>query len=134
MRAWDVRLAKHYGPNLGLPRGERIAVLKAEADFLARAIKVEEADAEYAARARVNRVNYRQHLESHYWQRLRAYKCIAASWKCEECGCQAGLTLELHHPTYDPLGYEEIGDVVALCRKCHEKAHGMMRVTVTAPA
>jgi hypothetical protein len=140
MMQFNVRLARWYGGKLTLPRAERIAHLKAElakveaeASFLYAAIRAEEADAGYAERAKANKVRHREHLDSRYWQRLRGFKCISTNWKCEGCGEQHGLALELHHPTYDRLGHEELADVQALCRPCHEKAHGLVRVTITAP-
>jgi hypothetical protein len=141
MLDFDVVLTKRLGPALRLSRAERIAFLKIElakaalaavdgasaslVTFFQRAILGEENDARYAEAERIKRVNYRAHLASRYWLRLRARKAIAVAWRCEECGEQHGLNLQLHHPRYDKLGFEEISDVQALCDTCHKSAHGL---------
>jgi hypothetical protein len=95
------------------------------ATFLARAIKAEEADEAYAAHSKARQPDYREHLQSRYWQRLRAFAAISQNWKCAHCGDPAGLTLELHHCCYLHLGYETLEDVEALCRACHRAEHGL---------
>lgn len=45
-----------------------------------------------------------------------------ADWRCEACDRQTG-GLEGHHLHYDTLGFEEVDDIRALCRQCHEDEH-----------
>jgi hypothetical protein len=39
---------------------------------------------------------------------------------CEACGRQA---VDIHHITGRGEGKDVIGNLIALCRKCHERAH-----------
>jgi len=44
-----------------------------------------------------------------------------SNWRCADCGGQQKL--ELHHRHYETVGNESPGDLVALCRDCHEARH-----------
>jgi hypothetical protein len=87
--------------------------------FLSEVVRAEEADAQYAARARDAGVDYRRHLESAYWQNLTQRKFVLVARRCERCG-QSGK-LEGHHRHYETLGYERLEDIEALCRQCHQR-------------
>jgi hypothetical protein len=91
-----------------------------ERRFLRRLIGNEEQDEAYAQRAKVHPVKYGQHIGGcrSYWQNLRHRKFEAAGWRCEICGNSGPL--DAHHLHYDTLGFEELCDLQALCRKCHE--------------
>jgi hypothetical protein len=82
----------------------------------------EEQDAAYAQRARLQPVDYKQHVDGfcRYWQNVRHRKFAAVGWKCERCGRDGPL--DAHHLHYDTLGSEELCDLQALCRDCHERA------------
>jgi hypothetical protein len=85
-------------------------------------IESETHDQEYADRARARGVVYEHHIDGFcsYWQNVRHRKFCTVDQKCEGCGERRPL--EGHHrdDNYDCLGFEEIGDLQALCRKCHE--------------
>ena len=39
--------------------------------------------------------------------------------------CNTGGSLQVHHRTYQRRGYERLDDLTVLCRKCHERQHGI---------
>lgn len=56
------------------------------------------------------------------WRLRRKQVLARAKWRCEECG-RAGR-LEAHHKV--PIsagGTDDLGNLVALCRKCHFAKH-----------
>lgn len=54
----------------------------------------------------------------------RVIKSIALEHRpiCENDGCSNEAT-DVHHLTYKRLGKEQLDDLQALCRKCHEQKH-----------
>jgi hypothetical protein len=90
--------------------------------FMTGLIYHEEQDALYAQHARERGVEYKKHIDGfcRYWQNLRHRKFVSVDWKCEGCGCIGNL--DAHHLHYDTLGFEELCDLQALCRSCHQKA------------
>lgn len=87
-------------------------------------IRVEKADQKYADDARFHGVEPKHHKDGfcRYWQNLRARRFALNNWRCETPGCEAAAE-NCHHLHYDTLGYEELDDVRALCRKCHAALH-----------
>ena len=89
-------------------------------------VEMENRDQEYADRARIHRPAKKDHVDGFcaYWQNVIHRRFVFAGWKCEGCGERRKL--EGHHCTegdfYEHLGFEEIDDLQALCRDCHEKA------------
>ena len=74
------------------------------------------------ARLRDLGMTYREYLGSEHWAELKA-KYRAASWlpqNCMGCGYRA---VQLHHRTYQRLGFENLTDLMPLCRDCHRKVH-----------
>jgi hypothetical protein len=123
---FDIVLARWFSDAITWPRARRIEMLKAAlkaagatspfAPFLFRALKAEESDEAYATWAKVNPidVDYKQHLLSRYWRRLRAYRAVLQRWRCAECNEPFGLELELHHEHYRTVGHETLDDVRSL--------------------
>lgn len=64
---------------------------------------------------------YSDYLQSAHWQDKRTGAIRRAGGRCQRCG-NAGR-LDVHHSTYARLGCEADGDLVALCRACHEDVH-----------
>lgn len=66
--------------------------------------------------------SYASYLRSPHWVSFRArwYRRMGKP-PCSRCHKPAAL--ELHHRTYNRLGYERVSDVVGLCRSCHAKTH-----------
>jgi 5-methylcytosine-specific restriction endonuclease McrA len=64
-------------------------------------------------------MNYQEYLHSEKWRekkntlyRHRQYECYI---------CKQTYDLQVHHMTYKRLGNERRGDLVYLCRECHEE-------------
>jgi hypothetical protein len=69
------------------------------------------------------RVRYgRAYLRSRHWREVRrSYeRHPTAPHRCAVCGAHR---YELHHRTYERLGAEDMGDLLALCRSHHEQLH-----------
>lgn len=65
---------------------------------------------------------YQATMRSASWRRTRAQAIRRAGRRC--AWCRSRGPLEGHHLTYARLGREMPGDVVALCKACHLRAHG----------
>lgn len=63
---------------------------------------------------------YQGYLESNMWKRKRAWVFKRSKGKCERCGKAA---VQVHHKTYERLGYETPEDLMAVCMSCHGKEH-----------
>jgi hypothetical protein len=65
--------------------------------------------------------SYRDYLLSAHWAKLkREYREGDLPQHCLAC---RDSNYELHHRSYERLGAEIRGDLIPLCRKCHEKVH-----------
>ena len=68
---------------------------------------------------------YQSYLESQEWE-FKRMDCLA--YYRHRCGaCYSKENLEVHHRTYERIFNEEPSDLIALCRDCHEKFHGIER-------
>ena len=65
---------------------------------------------------------YNDYLSSPAWSAIRSKVIERAHNRCE--GCRAAGIEHVHHLTYDRVGWELLFDLVALCRNCHDRAHG----------
>ncbi|MBO2546150.1 HNH endonuclease [Salegentibacter sp. BDJ18] len=63
---------------------------------------------------------YQGYLESNMWKRKRAWVFNRSKGHCERCGEPAA---QVHHKTYERLGYEAPEDLMAVCMSCHGKEH-----------
>lgn len=63
---------------------------------------------------------YKGYLESNMWERKRAWVFKRSKGKCERCG---KVAVQVHHKTYERLGYELPEDLMAVCMSCHGKEH-----------
>lgn len=64
--------------------------------------------------------DYDAYLRSEHWQRMRRLVLSITEGRCRHCRRPAD---DVHHKTYERLGAERITDLVALCRRCHLRAH-----------
>jgi hypothetical protein len=64
--------------------------------------------------------SYRAYLASPEWDKRRKVEFTKAKGTCLACGNRAE---NIHHRTYERLGHEARGDLVALCKNCHLLAH-----------
>jgi len=68
---------------------------------------------------------YHQYLKSDKWQNIRMNAGDNSDNRCSKCGSVDYI--QIHHLTYDHVFEEQLypEDLVVLCRKCHEKVHGI---------
>jgi 5-methylcytosine-specific restriction endonuclease McrA len=76
--------------------------------------------------ARVNvdpdpREEYKKYLDSPSWKQTRKKVLRHAGYRCEICGANSGL--DVHHKTYEHVGYERQEELQVLCSSCHTAAH-----------
>lgn len=69
----------------------------------------------------LRRLPYAEYLRTAHWQRVRELALDRAGHQCELCSHTE--TLEVHHRTYERLGFERPADVIALCHDCHRDFH-----------
>lgn len=68
--------------------------------------------------------DYRAYLNSDAWKVKADAAKERAGQRCQICNAQRGSTvLDAHHRTYERLGNELDGDLVVLCRICHDTFH-----------
>jgi hypothetical protein len=63
-------------------------------------------------------LSYQDYLRSPEWAATRAEAIERGGGKCAVCSSTDEL--QVHHNTYDRLGYEDPTDLVVLCDQCHE--------------
>lgn len=68
---------------------------------------------------------YRDYLHTPEWRAKRKHVLGRTNYSCSSCGA-SDVPLDVHHLSYDRRGYEDDTDLAALCRKCHEAAHGLL--------
>jgi 5-methylcytosine-specific restriction endonuclease McrA len=67
---------------------------------------------------------YQKYLRSPEWKARRMSKLKEARFRCQLCN-SSGPLLECHHRTYQRCGNEQLSDLIVLCRRCHERFHGI---------
>jgi 5-methylcytosine-specific restriction endonuclease McrA len=66
-------------------------------------------------------IDYKSYLQSALWRRTRSdYLWHVGKW-CEVC--HLGKATEVHHVTYKNLGNEGFADLMAVCKRCHQRIH-----------
>ena len=70
----------------------------------------------------VVRLKYANYIQSRTWKAKSA--AIKKTGICSRCGRKAPL--DTHHKTYARLGFEKDSDLIALCRACHAREHGIL--------
>lgn len=66
-------------------------------------------------------VPYAEYLQSPEWKEKQQKARQFANHRCQVCNSSEDLNV--HHRTYDRLGHEHMGDLIVLCRNCHEIFH-----------
>lgn len=68
-------------------------------------------------------MDYVAYITSTAWRNnpARLRELAAANYACRLCpnAAAAGARIEVHHRTYERLGNEIDGDLIALCSECH---------------
>jgi hypothetical protein len=71
-------------------------------------------------------VDYNKYMVSEAWNaKKQKYWTSKVVKQCVSCG-NADEHFDLHHLTYERLGYEDHNDLVFLCRGCHVKVHQLV--------
>jgi len=72
-------------------------------------------------------LHYLSYIKSDAWRRnpTRLKALSDAEGHCRLCHAEA--VLEVHHSTYDHLGYEHENDLIALCGACHREVTSFLR-------
>lgn len=65
---------------------------------------------------------YAEYLQTAEWSARRNKVLQREHFVCQ--GCMTARAVEVHHTTYKHIGRELLFELVALCRACHETAHG----------
>jgi hypothetical protein len=77
------------------------------------------------------RTKYERHIASHRWKGCvaRVAEILASGNACRLCSTQGtpDEPLHGHHRTYANFGNELLGDVTALCPRCHDGVTSMLR-------
>ena len=63
---------------------------------------------------------YSAYLDSAAWKKTRRLALERDNYTCV-CGSPA---TQVHHRTYDRVGYEKLEDLISVCVPCHAKHHG----------
>jgi hypothetical protein len=64
---------------------------------------------------------YDKYLLSGDWSHKRELVLQRAKGICEGCGCSTAT--QVHHLTYNNVGYEFLFELVAICGSCHARLH-----------
>jgi len=76
-------------------------------------------------------MDYVTYITSAAWRSnpARQRELAAANFACRLCPNAAaiGARIEVHHRTYERLGHELDGDLIALCSECHLGVTSMLR-------
>ena len=73
---------------------------------------------------------YAQYLQTAEWRRKRQLVLLRAQGICE--GCRESQAVDVHHLTYSDVGEEFLFQLAALCRKCHDRWHGLLQPSAAA--
>mgnify|MGYP001616194188 CR=1 FL=1 len=65
--------------------------------------------------------SYLAYISSREWLRRKAGFFAFYRRQCRSCGSRE--LIDLHHLTYERFGRERRGDLIPLCRGCHDEAH-----------
>lgn len=80
----------------------------------------------------IKQMEYSEFLSTPYWHTISDHMKQISKHKCQICGAKSNLNV--HHSTYDNHGYEHRSsvmksDLIVLCQDCHEKIHGINKLT-----
>ena len=64
---------------------------------------------------------YSEYLKTDGWKARQLKALDRAGNRCQVCN--SADRPEVHHRTYERLGHERAGDLIVLCRNCHQLFH-----------
>lgn len=67
---------------------------------------------------------YKKYLNSDEWAEIRNDIVLMYNSVCQSCAKKTKYP-QVHHLTYKNIFFEEPEDLTLLCKKCHEKVHGI---------
>ena len=75
----------------------------------------------------INQCKYPVFVKSKYWKYVRGLVLERDGHKCTNCG--KSTQLQVHHLTYEHhyKEHNNLGDLVTLCRMCHEAEHSNIK-------
>src|SRR5687768_14112846 len=79
-----------------------------------------------SAIAALRRLPYQDYLQTAHWHRVRILAQMRPVPRAER-------ELEVHHRNYARRGFEQSEDVIVLCRPCHQRHHGTLRLAASRP-
>ncbi len=81
--------------------------------------------ARQARSSELRRMPFAEYRLTYEWRCRRSRVLLRAGNRCEMCHEHRGR-LEVHHRTYARYGAEQLGDLIALCRPCHQRFHNIL--------
>lgn len=72
---------------------------------------------------------YQEYLQSDWWAKNREMALEAAGYKCYVCG--RPFDLQVHHLTYEHIGFEHLYDLVVLCKTHHRDIEAVKKRNIT---
>jgi len=63
---------------------------------------------------------YKEYLQTTNWTAIRKTTLLRDNDKCVICNKKAQ---QVHHLTYDNVGFEKQEDLISVCKPCHEEIH-----------
>lgn len=79
----------------------------------------------------LNVMPYDEYLKTEHWRRVASEAKAKSGSRCAICNADG--VLHAHHRTYERRGFEEPGDVIALCADCHAKFHNKTEEAEVGP-
>ena len=70
---------------------------------------------------------YFAYMNSSTWREKRSAAIQRAGGRCQICGL-SNRRLQVHHNSYERLGFESPEDLIVVCDRCHRMVHGRMRI------
>lgn len=86
-------------------------------------------DAWRQRQAELRSMPYPAYLRSPEWQQTKAAALKRSRYRCQLCGANQWVTLDVHHNTYERRGAELPADLIVLCRSCHTNHHTRLPTT-----
>jgi len=74
--------------------------------------------------AELRKMPFQEYRLTPEWRARRNRVLLRAGNRCELC--YASGLIDVHHRTYDRYGDELHNDLIALCRPCHQRQHGIL--------
>lgn len=66
---------------------------------------------------------YGLYINSDRFKKKRRNRIEIDGHRCKICG--SPINLQVHHITYERIGFEDMDDLVTVCKKCHKGLHNL---------